>query len=98
MEKVNLTIGVLLAPFAEGFAEENNQIVPKLKSLKRFAAISDHVHSIDMGYHDGVLVLMQEGVSAVDVKSDVKFSNAINKDYSDIYELAVAKEFEEPMH
>uniref|UniRef100_T1KMD2 Uncharacterized protein n=1 Tax=Tetranychus urticae TaxID=32264 RepID=T1KMD2_TETUR len=48
MQKVNLTVGafsmpfdtfVLKVPFTEGFVEEDDQVVPKLKSLKGFAVI-----------------------------------------------------------
>uniref|UniRef100_T1KMD3 Ionotropic glutamate receptor L-glutamate and glycine-binding domain-containing protein n=1 Tax=Tetranychus urticae TaxID=32264 RepID=T1KMD3_TETUR len=77
MQKVNLTVGAFSVPLAEGFVEEDDQLVPKLKSLKRFAAIlSDYGHFnlkfilpeegqlgllTETGYHDGVLGLMQEG-------------------------------------
>uniref|UniRef100_T1KMC4 Uncharacterized protein n=1 Tax=Tetranychus urticae TaxID=32264 RepID=T1KMC4_TETUR len=76
MQKVNLTVGAFSVPFAEGFVEEDDQIVPNLKSLKRFAAITDYGPFnlkfilpeegqlgvlTETGYHDGVLGLMQDG-------------------------------------
>uniref|UniRef100_T1KMC6 Uncharacterized protein n=1 Tax=Tetranychus urticae TaxID=32264 RepID=T1KMC6_TETUR len=77
MQKVNLTVGAFSVPFAEGFVEEDDQFVPNLKSLKRFAAILTDYGPFNLkfilpeegqlgvltetGYHDGVLGLMQDG-------------------------------------
>ncbi|XP_025017309.1 uncharacterized protein LOC112539208 isoform X3 [Tetranychus urticae] len=82
MQKVNLTVGAFSVPFAEGFVEEDDQVVPKLKSLKRFAAILSDYGPFNLkfilpkegqlgvltetGYHDGVLGLMQENISSND--------------------------------
>uniref|UniRef100_T1KM93 Uncharacterized protein n=1 Tax=Tetranychus urticae TaxID=32264 RepID=T1KM93_TETUR len=76
MQKINLTVGAFSVPFAEGFVEEDDQVVPKLKSLKRLAAILADYGPFNLnfilpkegqlgvltetGYHDGVLGLMQE--------------------------------------
>uniref|UniRef100_T1KME7 Solute-binding protein family 3/N-terminal domain-containing protein n=1 Tax=Tetranychus urticae TaxID=32264 RepID=T1KME7_TETUR len=84
MHKTNLTVGAFSIPFAEGFAEKDGQVVPKLKSLKRFAAILSNYGPFNLkfilpeegqmgvlsetGYHDGVLGLLQEG------KADMCFS------------------------
>ncbi|XP_025017333.1 uncharacterized protein LOC112539226 [Tetranychus urticae] len=64
-------------PFADGFVEEGDQIVPNLKSLKRLADILTDYGPFNLkfilpeggqlgvltetGYHDGVLGLIQEG-------------------------------------
>uniref|UniRef100_T1KYJ8 Uncharacterized protein n=2 Tax=Tetranychus urticae TaxID=32264 RepID=T1KYJ8_TETUR len=77
MVKNNLTVGAFSVPFAEGFVEEDGEIVPKLKSLKRLAAIMADYGPFNLkfhlpesgqlgvltetGYHDGVLGLMQHG-------------------------------------
>uniref|UniRef100_T1KM95 Uncharacterized protein n=1 Tax=Tetranychus urticae TaxID=32264 RepID=T1KM95_TETUR len=90
MQKVNLTVGAFSVPFAEGFVEEDDQVVPKLKSLKRFAAILSDYGPFNLkfilpkegqlgvltetGYHDGVLGLMQENVSTVHVAINVKIT------------------------
>uniref|UniRef100_T1KYJ5 Solute-binding protein family 3/N-terminal domain-containing protein n=1 Tax=Tetranychus urticae TaxID=32264 RepID=T1KYJ5_TETUR len=76
MEKRNLTVGAFSVPYADGFVEEDGEIVPKLKSLKRLAAIITDYGPFNLkfhlpetgqlgivtetGYHDGVLGLMQE--------------------------------------
>uniref|UniRef100_T1KME6 Uncharacterized protein n=1 Tax=Tetranychus urticae TaxID=32264 RepID=T1KME6_TETUR len=77
MQRTNLTVGAFSVPFAEGFIEEDDQVVPNLKSLKRFAAILSDYGPFNLkfilpeegqlgvltetGYHDGVLGLMQAG-------------------------------------
>uniref|UniRef100_T1KME9 Uncharacterized protein n=1 Tax=Tetranychus urticae TaxID=32264 RepID=T1KME9_TETUR len=77
MEKYNFTIGAFSVPFARGFAEKDGQIIPRLKSLKRFQALFSHSGQFNLkfilpeegqlgvltetGYHDGVLGLLQEG-------------------------------------
>ncbi|XP_025017317.1 uncharacterized protein LOC112539217 [Tetranychus urticae] len=77
MEKTNLTVGAFSVPFVAGFVEEDDQVVPNLKSLKQFAAMLSDYGPFNLtfilpeegqlgvltetGYHDGVLGLLQEG-------------------------------------
>uniref|UniRef100_T1KMF0 Ionotropic glutamate receptor L-glutamate and glycine-binding domain-containing protein n=1 Tax=Tetranychus urticae TaxID=32264 RepID=T1KMF0_TETUR len=77
MQRTNLTVGAFSVPFAEGFAEEDDQVVPKLESLKRWTdTLSDYGRFnlkfilpeagqfgvlTETGYHDGVLGLLQAG-------------------------------------
>ncbi|XP_015789386.1 uncharacterized protein LOC107366316 [Tetranychus urticae] len=77
MRKINLTVGAFTVPFAQGFDEEDGEIVPHLKALKGFAAMltsygpynvkfilpdSGQLGALtESGYDDGVLGLMQEG-------------------------------------
>ncbi|XP_025017324.1 uncharacterized protein LOC112539220 [Tetranychus urticae] len=77
MAKTNLTVGAFSIPFAQGFVQEDDQAIPKLKSLKRFTAMLSDYGPFNLkfilpeegqlgvltetGYHDGVLGLMQEG-------------------------------------
>uniref|UniRef100_T1KKS4 Uncharacterized protein n=1 Tax=Tetranychus urticae TaxID=32264 RepID=T1KKS4_TETUR len=77
MEKRNLTVGAFSIPLAQVFVEEDGEIIPELKSLKRLAAIITNYGPFNLkfhlpesgqlgvvtesGYHDGVLGMMQEG-------------------------------------
>uniref|UniRef100_T1KKS3 Uncharacterized protein n=1 Tax=Tetranychus urticae TaxID=32264 RepID=T1KKS3_TETUR len=77
MEKRNLTVGAFSIPLAQVFVEEDGEIIPELKSLKRLAAIITDYGGFNLkfhlpesgqlgvvtetGYHDGVLGMMQEG-------------------------------------
>uniref|UniRef100_T1L5J0 Ionotropic glutamate receptor L-glutamate and glycine-binding domain-containing protein n=1 Tax=Tetranychus urticae TaxID=32264 RepID=T1L5J0_TETUR len=77
MEKRNLTVGAFSIPLAQVFVEEDGEIIPELKSLKRLAAIITDYGPFNLkfhlpetgqlgivtetGYHDGVLGLMQDG-------------------------------------